>query len=152
MGNNTVDREVLNDLLQINNDRIVGYERALEELKPEDSDLKSLFTRMIGESHKMKLALATEVQALGSDADTGTTNSGKLYRAWMDVKAVFTGHDRKSVLNNCEGGEDAAQKAYKGALEVEELSAYLRTMITEQKAQLKVSHDEIKALRDLQAS
>jgi len=152
MGNNTVDREVLNDLLQINNDRIVGYERALEELKPEDSDLKSLFTRMIGESHKMKLALATEVQALGSDADTGTTNSGKLYRAWMDVKAVFTGHDRKSVLNNCEGGEDAAQKAYKGALEMEELSAYLRTMITEQKAQLKVSHDEIKALRDLQAS
>ena len=152
MGNNAVDREVLNDLLQINNDRIVGYERALEELEPEDSDLKSLFTRMIGESHQIKLALATEVQALGSDADTGTTNSGKLYRAWMDVKAVFTGHDRKTVLNNCEGGEDAAQKAYKGALEEEELSAYLRTMITEQKAQLKVSHDEIKALRDLQAS
>lgn len=152
MGNNTVDREVLNDLVQINNDRIVGYERAIEELKPEDSDLKALFTRMIGESHKIKLALATEVQALGADADTGTTNSGKLYRAWMDVKAVFTGHDRQSVLNNCEGGEDAAQKAYKGALEEEELSAYLRTMITEQKAQLKVSHDEIKALRDLQAS
>jgi len=152
MGNSTVDKEVLNDLLQINNDRIVGYERALEELKPEDSDLKTLFTRMIGESHKIKLALATEVQALGSDADTGTTNSGKLYRAWMDVKAVFTGHDRQAVLNNCEGGEDAAQRAYKSALEEEELSAYLRTMITEQKAQLKVSHDEIKALRDLQAS
>jgi uncharacterized protein (TIGR02284 family) len=152
MGNNSVDIETLNDLLQINNDRIVGYERAIEELKPEDSDLKTLFVRMIGESHKLKLALATEVQALGSDADTGTTNSGKIYRAWMDVKAVFTGHDRKSVLDNCEGGEDAAQRAYKEALEQEDLSAHIRSMITEQKAQLRLSHDEIKALRDLQAS
>ncbi len=152
MGNNRVDIETLNDLLQINNDRIVGYERAIEELKPEDSDLKTLFVRMIGESHKLKLALATEVQALGADADTGTTNSGKIYRAWMDVKAVFTGHDRKSVLDNCEGGEDAAQRAYKEALAQEDLSANIRTMITEQKAQLRLSHDEIKALRDLQAS
>jgi uncharacterized protein (TIGR02284 family) len=152
MGNNTVDIETLNDLLQINNDRIVGYERAIEELKPEDSDLKTLFVRMIGESHKLKLALATEVQALGADADTGTTNSGKIYRAWMDVKAVFTGHDRKAVLDNCENGEDAAQRAYKEALAEENLSANLRSMITEQKAQLRLSHDEIKALRDLQAS
>jgi uncharacterized protein (TIGR02284 family) len=152
MGNNTVDTETLNDLLQINNDRIVGYEKAIEELEPKDSDLKALFVRMIGESHKYKLALATEVQALGKDADTGTTNSGKLYRAWMDVKAVFTGHDRKTILDNCENGEDAAQRAYKAALAEENLSANLRTLLREQKAQLKLSHDEIKALRDLQAS
>jgi uncharacterized protein (TIGR02284 family) len=152
MGNNTVDTETLNDLLQINNDRIVGYEKAIEELEPKDSDLKALFVRMIGESHKLKLALATEVQALGKDAETGTTNSGKLYRAWMDVKAVFTGHDRKTILDNCENGEDAAQRAYKEALAEENLSAHLRTLLTEQKAQLRLSHDEIKALRDLQAS
>jgi uncharacterized protein (TIGR02284 family) len=152
MGNNTVDTETLNDLLQINNDRIVGYEKAIKELEPKDSDLKALFVRMIGESHKLKLALATEVQALGKDADTGTTNSGKLYRAWMDVKAVFTGHDRKTILDNCENGEDAAQRAYKEALAEDNLSANLRTLLTEQKAQLKLSHDEIKALRDLQTS
>jgi uncharacterized protein (TIGR02284 family) len=147
---NTVNTEVLNDLIQINNDRIVGYEKALEELQPEDSDLRALFIRMIDESHKYKLTLATEVEVLGSDADSGTTNSGKIYRAWMDVKAIFTGHDRKTVLNNCEAGEDAAQAAYKAALGEEDLAAYLRTIITEQKALLKASHDEIKALRDAQ--
>lgn len=149
---NTVNAEILNDLIEINNDRIAGYEKAIDELQPEDSDLKSLFVRMIGESHKHKLALATEVQALGTDAETGTTNSGKIYRAWMDVKAIFTGHDRKTILNNCEFGEDAAQKAYKTALEEEDLSANLRSFITEQKAELRVSHDEVKALRDAQAS
>ena len=151
MANNSVNAEILNDLIQINNDRIEGYEKAIKELEPEDSDLKALFVKMIGESHKHKMALATEVQALGSDAETGTTGSGKIYRAWMDVKAVFTGHDRKTILNNCEFGEDAAQKAYKTALEDEDLSANLREIISEQKTQLRASHDQIKSLRDLQA-
>lgn len=150
METRTVNAEILNDLVQINNDRIAGYEKAIEELKSEDADLKSLFVKMIGESHQYKMALATEVQALGEDIEQGTTNSGKIYRAWMDVKAVFTGHDRKTVLNNCEFGEDAAQKAYKTALAEEGLSADLRSLITEQKASLRVSHDEIKALRDAQ--
>lgn len=143
-----VNKEVLNDLIQINNDRIAGYEKAIDELKPEDSDLKSLFVEMIGQSHKHKASLVQEVQVLGGDADTGTTTSGKIYRAWMDVKAVFTGHDRETVLNNCEFGEDAAQKAYKMAIGVEGLSANLQSLITEQKSDLRTSHDQIKALRD----
>lgn len=150
METRTISAEVLNDLIQINNDRIAGYERAIEELKPEDADLRTLFVNMIGESHKYKMALGTEVQALGEDIEQGTTNSGKIYRAWMDVKAIFTGHDRKTVLNNCEFGEDAAQKAYKMALE-EEVSANIRTLISDQKAALRQSHDEIKRLRDSQA-
>ena len=150
MESRTVNAEILNDLIEINNDRIAGYEKAIEELKPEDADLKALFVKMVGESHKYKMALATEVQALGEEIETGTTNSGKIYRAWMDVKAVFTGHDRKTVLSNCEFGEDAAQKAYKMALQDEGLSENLRTLITEQKAALRTSHDEVKALRDSQ--
>lgn len=141
---------VLNDLVQINNDRIVGYEKALKELKEGDSDLKVLFAGFIAESHTNKLALATEITALGEDVDSGTTNSGKIYRAWMDVKALFSGHDRKTVLENCEFGEDAAQKAYKMALEDNSLPAYIRQLITEQKALLKESHDKVKSLRDMQ--
>ena len=148
MSNQTANYETLNDLVEINNDRIVGYEKSIEELQPEDSDLKSLFAQMIVESQKLKMELATEVQRYGSDIETGTTNSGKIYRVWMDVKAIFTGHDRKTVLNNCEFGEDAAQKAYKMALDEDNLSEDVRALITKQKAQLRVSHDEIKALRD----
>ncbi|RYZ44416.1 MAG: PA2169 family four-helix-bundle protein [Sphingobacteriales bacterium] len=150
MENNKVSAEILNDLIQINNDRVVGYERAMKELSDEDSDLKTLFTRMIGESHKLKMDLATEVQGLGEEAETGTTNSGKIYRVWMDVKAAFTGGDRKTVLNNCEFGEDAAQNAYKMALESEGLPERLRSLVEQQKTTLRASHDEIKALRDSQ--
>src|SRR3954470_14827673 len=136
--------DVLNDLVAINNDRITGYEKALEETKGKDGDLKNLFTSMIDESRKIRLDLAAEVQALGGEYERGTTASGKLYRAWMDVKAVFTGHDRYTVLANCERGEDAAQNAYKAALEENHVPAYIRTLLSEQKQTLKASHDEIK--------
>ena len=140
--------EVLNDLVAINNDRIAGYEKALAETKETDSDLKTLFALMIDESRKLRLNLADEVQALGGEYDRGTTASGKLYRAWMDVKAVFTGHDRHTVLANCEQGEDAAQNAYKDALNEKNVPAYIRTLLTEQKQTLKASHDKVKSLRD----
>ena len=148
MENTKKTAEVLNDLIQINNDRIAGYERALKELKDQDDDLRVLFTNFIDQSRQLKMALGKEVQVLGEDMDKGTTGSGKIYRAWMDVKALFTGHDRHTVLENCEFGEDAAQKAYKTALETDDLPAYIFALLTKQKAQLKTAHDEVKALRD----
>ena len=140
--------EVLNDLIQINNDRIAGYEKAIKETKPEDEDLKVLYATMIAESHRIKIALATEVQTMGAEVGQGTTSGGKIYRAWMDVKAIFTGHDRHAVLANCEAGEDAAQRAYHTALEHENLPAYIRELLVRQKEALRESHDEVKALRD----
>lgn len=143
--------EILQDLIQINNDRIAGYERAMKEAKDEDEDLKILFASMIDESHQAKLALADEVQVMGADVDKGTTASGKIYRAWMDVKAAFTGESRKSVLENCHQGEHAALKAYNTALEHEHLPAYLKEMIQNQKDIFQQSHDEVKAFRDEEA-
>ncbi len=142
--------KILNDLIAINNDRIIGYEKATKELKDEDSDLKDLFTDMIAESHGCKMELATEVAASGVDIEEGTTTSGKIYRTWMDIEAIFTGHDRKTVLANCEAGEDAAQKAYTTALREDELPAYIRTIVSRQKEKLQLSHDRIKYLRDAQ--
>ncbi len=141
--------ETLNDLVVINNDRIVGYERALEEAGADDTDVRSLFKNMINESRKIRLDLAGEVQSLGGEFESGTTTAGKLYRAWMDVRAVFTGHDRYTVLANCERGEDAAQAAYKDALAESHIPGYIRTMLEAQKQMLRASHDKIKVLRDI---
>jgi uncharacterized protein (TIGR02284 family) len=57
------------------------------------------------------------------------------------------------ILDNCEFGEDAAQKAYDMALNSDvELEPSLRDMVVRQKAVLKTGHDEVKRLRDLQAA
>jgi uncharacterized protein (TIGR02284 family) len=147
---NAATVEILNDLIEINNDRIAGYDRAIKESTEENADLKPLFEHMIHESHECKLALATEVLVLKGETAEGTTNSGKIYRAWMNVKATFTGHDRHSILADCEKGEDAAQVAYKTALADEALPHYLHDMIAGQQSKLKLSHDKVKMLRDMQ--
>src|SRR5687768_14420281 len=91
--------EVLNDLIQINNDRIEGYHKAIKMLE-DGKDLKLLFSRMVEESQHFNHDLRQEVRKLGGDPEKGTTVSGKLYRGWMDVKATFGGDDRESVLNS----------------------------------------------------
>jgi len=147
---NTID--VLNDLIEINNDRIAGYEKAADEARNIDVDLRAIFSRMAEESRQYASELSSEVVKLGGKPDTGTTASGKIYRAWMDVKATFTGKDRHSILASCEFGEDAAQKAYKSALEEQDINADIRSIITEQKSALRTSHDLIKQYRDMHES
>jgi uncharacterized protein (TIGR02284 family) len=145
--------EVLNDLIRINNDRIVGYEKAADEAKNIDVDLKAIFSRMSEESRQYAAELTQEVVKLGGEPATGTTNSGKIYRAWMDIKATFTGNSRQAILENCEFGEDAAQKAYDSALKTDsELSTDVRQLIANQKSSLRTSHDVIKKYRDLHAA
>jgi uncharacterized protein (TIGR02284 family) len=139
--------EVLNDLIQIINDRIVGYEMAIRQTSTEDTDLKILYASMIAEGHRMKIALATEVQSLGAEIEQGTTTLGKIYRAWMDVKAMFAGHDRQTVLANCESGEQAVQRAYRMALN-RDLPTYIRELLTRQQEALYASMGEIRSMRD----
>lgn len=154
MENKSDTIDTLNDLVLINNDRIAGYEKAIEELKSKDNtgqenlDLTILFEKMIDDSREMRNALGKEVQVLGGSMAEGTMTSGKLYRVWMDVKAIFGGKDRHTILSNCETGEDAAQAAYKSALAEETLPHFLYALVSSQKELLRESHDEIKALRD----
>lgn len=142
--------EVLNDLIRINNDRVTGYSKAAAQAK--ENDLQSLFSQLAQQSRQF----ATELRSLITDRDKDvtdeTTTAGKIYRAWMDVKATFGGDTRKGVLASCEFGEDAAQKAYKEALEEDDLSPDIRAIIESQKATLREAHDRIKMMRDTAAA
>jgi uncharacterized protein (TIGR02284 family) len=139
---------VLNALIQINNDRIEGYETAAKET--EDSDLKSLFAHLQSTSQNNLNGLRTEVMRLGGAPEEGTRVTGKFFRVWMDVKAALTGNDRKAILNSCEFGEDKALETYEDTIEdnSEKLSSEQLAMIREQQAHLRADHDRIKSLRD----
>lgn len=143
--------EVLNGLIEINHDRVNGYQKAIEETKDADEDLKDIFRNNAENSSRYATQLSKIVEDLGGTPADGTTNSGKLYRVWMDVKTTFTGHDRHSVLELCEFGEDAAQKAYKDALASDSgMDANTRKIVTEQQTRLNASHYIIKNYRDSQ--
>ncbi len=137
----------LNDLIQINNDRISGYERAIKELPTGESlDLKDLFNSMIAESRTHSNELAEMVDSYGGKTAEGSTITGKLYRAWMDVKALFGGSERETIINNCLHGEEAALKAYEMALDDDDVMNQTKALISRQKTELMGSQTRIRAL------
>src|SRR5215207_3503952 len=122
----------LNNLIQINNDRIEGYTTAGEET--EDFDLKTFFSKLKSTSIQINSELRTEVSRLGGTPTEETRTTGKFFRAWMDVKAALTGNDRKFILDSCEYGEDVAKKTYEDVLseEAENLTDAQLSMLREQ--------------------
>lgn len=139
---------VLNDLIQINNDRITGYEKAIRELDGQRSDLAGIYQRMAQQSLDLKGELHQVVGEQGGESASGNTVSGSIYQTWMDVRAAFASKKDQTTLDLCEFGEDAALNAYKKALDSDDITSDVRELIARQKNELKVSHDEIKALRD----
>ena len=142
--------ETLRDLIRINNDRVTGYSKAATQT--DDQELQSLFSQLAQQSRQF----ASELRSLLNDNDKNvtdeTTTAGKIYRTWMDVKATFGGDDRHGILASCEFGEDAAQKAYKEALEDDDLTPGVRVTVERQKATLRQAHDKIKMMRDTAAA
>ena len=142
--------EVLKDLIRINNDRVTGYSKAATQAK--ETDLQSLFSQLAQQSRQFANELRSLVNDSDKDVADETTTAGKIYRTWMDVKATFGGDSRKAVLASCEFGEDAAQKAYKEALDEDDLTPDVRAIIEGQKATLREAHDRIKMMRDTAAA
>ena len=142
--------EVLNDLIQINNDRIDGFNRAAKDLGEGDADLKAVFDKFSTDSRQNVQELSAAVGEAGGEVETGNTATGTLHRAWIDVKATFSGHDRKSILQECERGEDAIKKAYRDALAEGELSVQASQVVAQQQQSINEGHDTIKLLRDSQ--
>lgn len=144
--NNT---EILNDLIEINNDRVEGFEKAIADLEGEDNDLISFFEQLAGESRENATELTRIVQDSGYAPAEGTSTSGALHRAWIDIKSTFTGSDREAILDECERGEDAIKKAYSDALTTNnQLDAGLVLVLQRQQQGINAGHDQIKALRD----
>ena len=140
--------DALNRLVEINNDRIEGYETATKETN--EPDLKVLFTKLADTSQDCRIELEREVEQLGGTPAKGTKVTGKFFRAWMDVKAAITGKDRKAILESCEYGEDHALKTYQEVLEDdrEYLTVEQISMIESQYDLLRADHDAVRALRD----
>jgi uncharacterized protein (TIGR02284 family) len=141
--------EQLNKLVEINNDRISGYDTAVKETADEDSDLRQLFQDMADHSRNFKSELSFEIKRLGGTPTEGTKNSGKVFRAWMDFKAALTGRNRKEIVSSCEFGEDAALETYKEVINgAAVLPENICEIVLKQKQWIQQDHNKIREMRD----
>ena len=148
----TIDEKTtkaLRKLIIINNDRYEGYQDAKNHA--EDGDLKILFEKYSLQSKKFGNEIEMMIPDLSDDVPDGddTKASGKLFRAWMEIKDNLAPNNRKAVLSSCEFGEDAAKREYDRVLEdSEDISPEALALIRRHRAELQAAHDDIKAMRD----
>ena len=139
---------ILKDLIVANNNRVKGYEKAVDETTTFDIDLHSIFNSMANESRSYAADLTHEVNILGGESAT-TTNPQKILREWMDGTKPFTKSDRQTILTSCDCGEEATQKAYAAALSSDiAISSEVRKMLNDQQASLKMAYNVIKKYRE----
>ncbi|WP_018618191.1 ferritin-like domain-containing protein [Spirosoma luteum] len=137
----------LNDLVKINNDRMQGYEKAIED--NEDPQLDDLFRHYVIQSQGFRSQLADHIVRIDGQAvsdATSTDVSSKLHRAWIDIKSALTGKDRDTVLSSVEFGESAAVEAYEDAIENDNIPAYIKEDLQKQLSELKASYAKIKSM------
>jgi uncharacterized protein (TIGR02284 family) len=135
---------VLNDLIECCMDGTLGYRHAAEHVK--SVRLQQLFLRLVEQREQFSNKLETLVRSLSEKAEESGSISSAMHRGWMDLKAAISSNDEKAVLAECERGEDVAVAAYEKALETE-LPVDIRSAVVAQSAEVKASHDEIRALR-----
>ncbi len=140
--------DLLNELIELNNDRIAGFEKVLADINDENVDLKAVFQEYAGQSRKFTQELTALVAASAGEPDTGNTIAGTLHRAWIDIKALFGGTDRESILNEAERGEDTIKKAYHSVLSEGNLVGNTLATVQAQATEIDKAHQAIKVLRD----
>jgi uncharacterized protein (TIGR02284 family) len=133
---------VLNDLLKINRDRVENYKKASYDTS--DPGLKALFWNMADQSRKNITDITKEIiHHNGSSESSETTPATKIYDAWVDFKAKFSGSSVKNVLTACESREVEVLHAYKKA-KVKPSSAPLIDLIERHEQSLRSSHEVIR--------
>ncbi|WP_267405217.1 MULTISPECIES: PA2169 family four-helix-bundle protein [unclassified Chryseobacterium] len=146
--NNDKTVSVLNDLLNITNDRIEGFSKVEDKVWDTHSGLKSDYDQMVSQSQTMKNDLIRLINQKGGEADNTTSTAGAIHRAWIDVKNSFSGDKDDSTLGNVVFGENAAIDAYQSALDSGDLCPESTRLVSDQLHHLKSSYAKFENLED----
>lgn len=147
--NNDKTITVLNDLLNITNDRIAGFAKVADKVWESHSGLRPAYDIMVGEASGMRNDLINLITTKGGNPDDTTSVPGAFHRAWIDLKNTFANDKDESTLENVVFGEKAAIEAYQDALNSGNLCPESTTVVNQQLQKLKASYSQFETLEKL---
>ncbi|AYA36220.1 PA2169 family four-helix-bundle protein [Hymenobacter oligotrophus] len=148
---NSALRGVLNELVETLKDGERGYSEALTDVK--DQDLKQVFKQYAVQRDSYLTELENAMHNLNmrpAEAKEDKMDSviGTAHRAWINIKSVVTGNDRKAILDECERGEDYAVKAFQKAVQSDALPHEIKSIVEKQYNGIKQAQDQIRMLKE----
>lgn len=144
---NQTAAEVLNDLIQVNTERISRYEQLIASVEPADKALRFLFARIIGESHQNKIILATELQDMGERIDLSPNTRGLVYETARQYMTEIDEGSRIRILDHADAWEDAALRAYDVSIQADDVAAYLRDVLISHQAKINFCREKIRLFK-----
>ncbi len=135
----------LQKLIRYNIDSYDGFREAAEEV--EDTRLKTLFAAIAQERSEMASELQNFVEWNGTHAEDDGSVMAAVHRAWIEVRALFSGGDSYAILAEAERGEDEIKEAYEEVLK-ETAGSAMNDVLQAQYARVKKQHDQVRDLRD----
>lgn len=126
--------EALQELIQINKDRVVGYLHAAKEMDKTDSFLKEMCLQNVQDGKKNILDLSFEITKLNSELSQAKNNNVKVLKLWNEMIDADGYDDSEPSFASCVCSEDAVQKVYEDTLLTYTfMPIELRTIIIQQK-------------------
>lgn len=141
--------DTLNELALFVNDRIEGYKTAAKETK--DPENEKYYQQLVQQSEQFVSEINGFARSAGGDAESSTTLKGKFYRGFMDAKALVTNRNEASILDSNIYGEEWALKAYREALENEDLAGPARQAVERQFKASQQTYEQLKRLKGVAA-
>ena len=139
--------EKLNDLLEKTYDAEKGFKKAAEHT--DHTALKSYFEGKAKQRYDFGHELKSEIKSYGQEVDKGDSLTGKVHRAWMDVKALFSSDNEEAMLEEAIRGEKASIEEYEDVLEDTTLVSTTSAILRNQKQAIEAGLTTIKTLEDL---
>lgn len=142
--------DLFSKLIEINKERISGYEKAASATEAIDADIRSAFMRMALQSKQFIKEIKQHVPSIGKIAqDTGSLAMA-LGTAVVDITTDITTQNRKMLLDFCFYLEQGAQKAYDVVLEALDEKAALvpevATLVKNQRVKIGKSFANLQSL------
>lgn len=113
--------KALNELIEINYNRIENYKKAEQNM--DGGDLKNLFHGMLNESEHFATLLTEHVVKFGGEPAKSSTLIGKAHQIWVDFKASIIANNRELILNASEFGDKDTLEAYEAVLVLDKVQA-----------------------------
>lgn len=134
-------------LLQKNYDAEKGFKNSIAESKNEH--LKEFLKRNAVKHARFATELDKEIRLLNAKPKEEGSTSGKLRRAWMDIKVAISANDDKIILEECIRGEKDSAKEYEEILEEMKSHPKIEEVLKKQLSDINTMIAEVKSMEDL---
>lgn len=133
----------LNELIAICKDGEQGYLTAAKAM--EAGEYQPLFEQYSTQRQRFATDLQAEINRLGGIPGKEGDLAGTVHRAWINLKAVASGRDTRTILAECIAGEKAAVDVYAEVTQ-KELPPEIYALVDQQYQSIKAALDRLQAL------